>query len=292
MVSNYDCNAAKFGKNENKFDEFVKKCAPSTWRAFFELPGVTAAVQTISFYLKSKTIEPRMPWTFRALKMVPPGAIKVVILGQDPAAQPGEATGLAFSVRDPKKVPAVLHVLQEVALEGWSVDETNGDLTQWATQGVLLLNSALTVKQDKARSHVALWRPFTKMLIEYISNNTQPSVWLLWGNDAQSFENSIDAKHYVITGGHPSPMSAISSKDPFFGGNYFYCANQFLKKRRGGEINWGLAVVNNVKLPVGISLNVCPPEPASSSPKPLGVTKKIKKVKPKSKGKTKPGSLY
>ena len=201
--------------------------------------------------------------TFRALKYVTPGAIKVVIIGQDPTPQPGEATGLAFSVNDPRTVGSVLNVLLEVALEGWSIDITKGSLTKWADQGVLLLNSALTVKQNSAGSHLILWRPFTELLIKYISSNADPSVWLLWGNQAQAFETYIDkTKHYVIKGGHPSPLGGLGT-NTFFGGNYFQCANQFLNNRGRGQIDWGLAELNDVRLAVRSPLYPCPLEPTS-----------------------------
>ena len=264
----YFCPGAKFGKNENKFDEFVTYCAPAAWDDFFQLPEVKTAVQTISSSLKSKDIEPQMPRTFRALEFVAPSDIKVVIIGQDPTPQPGEATGLAFSVNDPRTVGSVLNVLLEVALEGWSVDISNGDLTKWANQGVLLLNSALTVKQNNAGSHLAIWRTFTELLIEYISKNAKQSVWLLWGNHAQYFRKKISEKeHYVITGGHPSTLGGLGSTgNTFFGGNYFYCANDFLTKSKRGPIDWGLAVPNDVRLAVKSPLNACPLQPVILPP--------------------------
>ena len=172
----YNCAGAKLGKNENKFDEFVENCAPAAWNAFFQLSRVKMAVQTISTSLKSKNIEPQMPRTLRALEVVAPSDIKVVIIGQDPTPQPGEATGLAFSVKDARTVASVLNVLLEVALEGWSVDISNGSLAKWAKQGVLLLNSAFTVQQNKTGSHLTLWRPFTESLIKHISDNSNPYV--------------------------------------------------------------------------------------------------------------------
>ncbi|KAL9978252.1 hypothetical protein ACROYT_G015750 [Oculina patagonica] len=143
-----NCATAQFGQNANGFDKFVEKCAPAAWRGFFNLPYVKTEVETISRSLKTPNIQPPMSQTLKALELVDPDDIKVVIIGQDPTPKPNQATGLAFSVTDPRKVGSVLNVLLEVALEGWSVDITNGDLTKWAEQGVLLLNSALTVQQN------------------------------------------------------------------------------------------------------------------------------------------------
>lgn len=124
-------------------------------------------------------------------------------------------------------------------MEGWSIDITKGSLAKWANQGVLLLNSALTVKKNSPGSHLTLWIPFTELLIKYISSNAQPSVWLLWGNQAQSFEKHIaKTNHYVIKGGHPSALAGLDT-NTFFGGNYFQCANQFLNNRGRGPIDWG-----------------------------------------------------
>ena len=204
---------------------------------------------------KKFPIEPPMPLMFRALEMVSPDEIRVVILGQDPTPQAGRATGLAFSVADPMSVGTVRNVLLEVALEGWNVNIFNGDLTNWAKQGVLLLNTALTVKQGQAGSHIKFnwWGQFSAFLIEYISDRAGPSVWILWGREAQSFQRFInDKKHYIINGGHPSPLGGIRT-NTFFGGSYFKCANQFLINKKLPPIDWKLADENVLK--------PCPPEP-------------------------------
>lgn len=128
-----------------------------------------------------------MQLMFEAFKRVNPEDIKVVILGQDPTPQEGKATGRAFSVANPRAVGSVMYVLLEVALEGWSVDLSNGDLSKWEKQGVLLLNSALTIgqityedpqKKTKTQevSHLGYWCPFTKLLIDHISGLPEPSV--------------------------------------------------------------------------------------------------------------------
>lgn len=241
--------------------EYTKKCRTEPWRGFFNERTVLETISKISSKLatisnKEDThIEPPLICMFEALKRVSPNDIKVVILGQDPTPQSGKATGLAFSLNDnPRKVPAVLNVLLEVALEGWKVDLRFGDLTTWAKQGVLLLNTALTIARrgKKAVSHLSVWRPFTKLLIKYISDKAKPSAWMLWGEKAQSFKGSdqvpggvlIDPKkHKILSGQHPSPRGVTASGfNGFFARGYFKCANEFLiAKKRNPEINWGLS---------------------------------------------------
>ena len=196
-------------------------------------------------------IEPQMPWLFKALELVEPEEVRVVILGQDPTPQKDKATGVAFHVKKPRFVPAVLHMFLEVAFEGFPVDLDDGDVTNWARQGVLLLNAALTcphnpptgVKdKDKYKNHLNIWRDFTISLISYIGGeNAKPSVWLLWGKMADKFSGHINNKHLIIKGGHPSPMGIAIRGDSFFGVNYFNRANQFLSRNGRGSIDWSLS---------------------------------------------------
>ncbi|KAJ7322784.1 hypothetical protein OS493_032969 [Desmophyllum pertusum] len=149
-VAGMDCKAVTYATTD--LDDFVDQCAPTAWAAFFQKQEVQKYVKDISVAIKAavtKTYEPAMPLMFRALEMVAPSQVKVVILGQDPTPQPGKATGLAFSVDNPKTVGTVLNVLLEVALEGFNVDINNGNLESWANQGVLLLNTAFTCEQGK-----------------------------------------------------------------------------------------------------------------------------------------------
>ena len=139
--------------------------------------------------------------------MVPLDQVKAVIIGQDPAPQPGLATGLAFSLDEsvhPTKVPSVQRVILEARNEGYCVDPEKGVLINWAEQGVVLLNTALTLIQDEIGSHIDVWANFTHNLIEYINENASPSVWILWGSHAKQLEDKIDhSKHYVLKGGPP-----------------------------------------------------------------------------------------
>lgn len=274
-----NCATATYGKNSLKV--FGANCVPG-WRDFFKRQEVKDALDIIDSHLSYELnaghlIEPRMPLVFKALERVAPAKIKVVILGQDPTPQPGEATGLAFSVQDARTVPSVLNVLLEVALEGWSVNIFNGDLTKWANQGVLLLNKALTVRRGTPGTHLTKWSKFMKLLIKEISGKAQPSVWLLWGTKVQIYQKIIKekGKHYLITGGHPSPVGGIGTANTFFGGNYFQCANTFLRKKVRDEIDWGLAVLNRPKREARSPLNPCPPEPI------LPISAKSKAIKKK-----------
>ncbi|XP_068673057.1 uracil-DNA glycosylase-like isoform X2 [Montipora foliosa] len=233
---------------------YKHKCFPPKWKTFFGGAGVPQAISKISLKLadilkgKGTHIEPPLKLIFQALKMVSPDKIKAVILGQDPTPQAGQATGVAFSVDgDAREVPAVLNVLLEVALEGWKVNVTDGDLTDWTNEGVLLLNTALTITQGTVGSHLPIWRKFTKLLIKYISDNAQPSAWMLWGYEANSISISRGVslinttRHKILKGQHPSPRSVTTTGfNGFFAGGYFKCANEFLAAKGRGEIDWDL----------------------------------------------------
>ncbi|XP_067024579.1 uracil-DNA glycosylase-like [Acropora muricata] len=247
------CDQAKY--SNTLLTNYVDRCMLKNgygWDPFFNLvPGevwnaldknLKEAGQKI-VNNKQDAIEPHMPLIFQALKLVQPVNIKVVILGQDPTPQPDEASGMAFSVKNPRKVPSVLNVLLEVAFEGFPINLDKAHLLEWAKQGVLLLNTAFTCPH-MGNGHFDMWKEFTKTLISYISEEAQPSVWLLWGTKAKEFKHIIEGKnkkHLVIEGGHPSPMGNALHGDSFFGGSYFICANQFLKSNRHTEINWSLS---------------------------------------------------
>lgn len=267
-----DCSKAQYGVTSIK--SFGINCV-LPWYGFFKKGEVQKELDNIDAKLSGEVkmdhlIEPPMPWVFKALQLVAPADIKVVILGQDPTPQANEATGMAFSVKDPRTVPSVLNVLLEVALEGWSVNISNGDLTKWANQGVLLLNKALTVTQGTAGAHLTHWTKFTKLLIKEIMDNAPPSVWILWGTKAQGYKTMITkkGKDYVIPGGHPSPVSGMGSSNTFFGGKYFQCANEFLSKKGRVPIDWGLAVPSHARFDVTSFLQECPPIPRSPLKRP------------------------
>lgn len=172
----------------------------------------------------------------RAFELCDFDNLKVVILGQDPYHAFGQAHGLAFSVPKGVKIPPSLrNIFKELEEEGFEVDWNSGDLSAWAKQGVLLLNSALSVKEGLAMSHEKLgWEKWTDFVIEYVSKNKEGLVFLLWGNQARKKKALIcESKHLVLESSHPSPLSVRHS---FKGCGHFLKANQFLRQ----PIDWNL----------------------------------------------------
>jgi uracil-DNA glycosylase len=165
--------------------------------------------------------------------------VKVVIIGQDPYHNEGQAHGLAFSV--PKGVtppPSLKNIYKELHSDlGIKKDMTNGDLSSWARQGVLLLNAVLTVQAHKAASHANRgWEAFTDYVIQYISQNTKNYVFILWGSYAQKKGKDIDrTQHLVLESPHPSPLSAYRG---FFGSNVFSQTNDYLQQHGKDPIQW------------------------------------------------------
>lgn len=177
---------------------------------------------------------------FNALKLTPYSKVKVVILGQDPYHGTGEAHGLSFSVQDGiKKPPSLKNIFKELK-DDLNIDEPeSGNLTKWAEEGVLLLNSVLTVEKDKAASHKDLgWHLFTDHIIKLLNEKKTPVVFILWGSFARSKKVYItNKKHLIIESTHPSPFSAASG---FFGSKPFSKTNNYLIKMGLTPINWDL----------------------------------------------------
>ena len=176
---------------------------------------------------------------FNAFSFTPLDDVKVVILGQDPYHGPNQAHGLAFSVPQGVKIPPSLRNIHKELnndIPEFSMPDS-GDLTHWARQGVLLLNSVLTVEQGKAHSHAKFgWERFTDAVIQAISTHTENVVFLLWGSHAQKKGANIDEqRHLVLSAPHPSPLSAHRG---FFGCRHFSQANNWLQSRNKTPINW------------------------------------------------------
>ena len=187
---------------------------------------------------EERTIFPDKKNIFAALKYTPYENVKVVILGQDPYHGLGEAHGLSFSVCPGIKTPPSLqNIYKELNQELGCYIPNNGYLMKWAKQGVLLLNSVLTVQQDTPASHRGKgWETFTDRIIEEVNKKQEPVVFLLWGNFAKSKRNLItNPNHLVLEAPHPSPFSARSG---FFGCNHFIKANEFLKENNVEPIDW------------------------------------------------------
>jgi uracil-DNA glycosylase len=190
---------------------------------------------------KTKNIFPNYENIFRAFNLIPIDKVKVVILGQDPYHGLNQANGLAFSVCDKCKLPPSLkNIFVEL------VDDLNcnypscGNLTQWSQEGVLLINSVLTVEQAKANSHKNKgWEIFTDFVIKELSLKYENIVFVLWGNPSQKKEKLIDAsKHLILKAPHPSPLSSYRG---FFGSKPFSKSNEYLKANSIGEVNWCLS---------------------------------------------------
>lgn len=172
---------------------------------------------------------------FRAFNMFHEHSLKVCIIGMDPYIHKGEAMGLAFSVPQGTKCPPSLrNVFKELEHE-YGMKRTNTDLTDWAQQGVLLLNTALTTLESKSGYHVKIWKNFTHDVIKYIAENHEGIVYMLWGAHAHSFEHLIDPIHnLILKHSHPSPLS----RKPFIGNGHFKRCNEYLAINKSPEINW------------------------------------------------------
>ena len=180
---------------------------------------------------------------FHALALTEPSRVRVVILGQDPYHGINQAQGLAFSVADGQKLPPSLrNMLQEVKADIGVESQCKGDLSAWARQGVLLLNTALTVEDGQPQSHAGQgWEELTDALLAKLAAQPEPIVFLLWGASAQRKRALVDRPpHRVLTANHPSPLSARRPPEPFFGCCHFSRVNAALAERRPGTapIRW------------------------------------------------------
>ena len=197
----------------------------------------TSIINTVDNLYKEKEIYPKKEDIFNAFK-IPYSDVKVVILGQDPYHGEGEAHGYAFSCLKKPIPPSLKNIYKELYSDlGIEKDMTNGDLTPWANQGVMLLNAGLTVEKDKPNSHKDLgWNKFTDAVISKLNEREDPVVFILWGNFAREKAKLItNPQHLVIESAHPSPFSA---RNGFFGSKPFSKTNEFLKKNNKKEINW------------------------------------------------------
>lgn len=180
---------------------------------------------------------------FRALDLATPGNTQVVILGQDPYHGPGQAQGLAFSVPEGfKRPPSLRNIFKEVAAEfGGNPVAFNNDLTRWAEQGVLLLNTVLTVEDGQPASHAKRgWECFTDEVIRQIAREPEPKVFMLWGAHAQAKAALLPPErgHLVLSANHPSPLSATRPPVPFVGCKHFLLANTWLAQQGRPTIDW------------------------------------------------------
>jgi uracil-DNA glycosylase len=187
-----------------------------------------------------KQIFPNSEEWFRALELTPLEKVRVVILGQDPYHGPGQAHGLCFSVQPGvRPPPSLVNIYKELQTDLGISRPHHGFLEHWATQGVLLLNSVLTVEMTKAASHRGKgWEKFTDAVIRLVNAKADPVVFMLWGNYAQKKADFVDsARHLVLKAAHPSPLSAHNG---FLGCRHFSQCNAFLESKGLTPIDWAL----------------------------------------------------
>lgn len=187
----------------------------------------------------TKTIYPKVENVFNAINHVKYEDVKVVIIGQDPYHEPNQAHGLSFSVEGNTAIPpSLINIFKELQADLGCYIPNNGNLTKWANQGVLLLNSVLTVEKGRANSHKGKgWELITTRIIEILNERTTPIVFLLWGASAREIGKNIRKNfHFVLTASHPSPMSA--NQGGWFGNKHFSKTNEILNRLGQTPIDW------------------------------------------------------
>lgn len=213
-----------------------------TWEDFWEREKDSLYLQNLKVFLNAQdplTTYPPRDKIFNAFKLTPLEDVKVVIIGQDPYHQPGQAMGLAFSV--PSNVPlppSLRNIFIEMADDVGGPVRTDGDLTYLAKQGVFLINTILTVERSKPLSHnIPEYKTLIVKVLEELNKRPQPIVFILWGSYARSFKKYINGPNkLVVESNHPSPLSA--NRGGFFGTRPFSRANNFLAKHGSNVINW------------------------------------------------------
>lgn len=216
-----------------------------SWRAALATEFSSPYMASLKSFLQAeksagKTIFPKGAEYFRALDLTPLGQVKVVILGQDPYHGDGQAHGLCFSVRPDIRIPpSLVNIYKEMQNDLGIPPARHGYLEHWARQGVLLLNSVLTVERSLAASHQGKgWEKFTDAVIARVNEQDTPVVFMLWGAYAQRKAAFVDqSRHLVLKAPHPSPLSAHNG---FFGSKPFSRANAFLEEKGLGAIDWRL----------------------------------------------------
>ena len=201
----------------------------------------TALTERVGEAYETATVYPPREDLFSALALTKPERVRVVILGQDPYHEPGQAHGLAFSVREGVKIPpSLVNIYKELESDLGIPPKPHGCLTGWAEQGVLLLNTVLTVEQGKANSHKNYgWQKFTDAVLAAVSQLPQPMAFVLWGGQAQKKAPLIvqNGPRLILQGPHPSPLSSYRG---FFGSRPFSQINDFLQSHGESPVDWSL----------------------------------------------------
>ena len=221
---------------------FLEKSLPGSWSKVLKQHQNFKSLKKPAIFIDSQlkkkiNISPNLENVFKAFEYCSFDETNVVIFGQDPYFQPGVANGLAFSVN--KKIPiphSLKNIFKEIKNDIGSLSNINGDLSRWASQGVLLLNSALTVEENNPGSHSKIgWNDFIFDVINCL-NTKKGVVFILWGNDAKKYQKKINNnEHLVLTSSHPSPLSAYKG---FFGCRHFSKCNNYLIANDKKPINW------------------------------------------------------
>lgn len=226
--------------------------APASWADTVRAWRASPQGQALEAFVASRqaagaTIYPAQ--VLRALEATPLDAVRVVILGQDPYHGPGQAEGLAFSVPPGCKLPPSLrNIFKELARDLGAPTPPHGHLGDWAAQGVLLLNTSLTVEDGRPASHAKQgWEALTDAVIKCLCGQTRPLVFMLWGAHAQKWAPAIEAagRHLLLASNHPSPLSARRGPVPFLGCGHFSAANRFLARHGARPIDWAPAPKNS-----------------------------------------------
>ena len=204
----------------------------------FQMPYFKTLTDFVRMEYRQCRVYPPGKLIFNAFNLCPFDALKVVIIGQDPYHEPGQAQGLAFSVPDGVRIPpSLVNIYKEISDDTGAAIPQSGDLTRWAKQGVLLLNATLTVREHLAGSHQRRgWEQFTDAVIRIVSQEKEHVAFILWGSYAQSKAPFIDSsKHLILKSTHPSPLSAHRG---FFGNHHFSLTNHFLQQHGITPIQW------------------------------------------------------
>ena len=227
----------------------MNQLIPDGWQDILADETASPSFRQLTAFLKNEwkneEIFPPVDKIFTALRLVPYSDIKVVILGQDPYHDDNQAHGLAFSVPDGVKLPPSLrNIYKELESDLGILPSANGNLESWAKQGVLLLNTVLTVRAHNPNSHAGRgWEEFTDSILRKISEKSTPVVFLLWGGKAAKKLPLIDQeRHHVIMTAHPSPLSAYRG---FFGSKPFSGINAFLEADGISPVDWRIPDSNN-----------------------------------------------
>ena len=217
---------------------------PDNWDEFFKSISHKEYTKSLTAFLKKEYSEhvcyPPGKLIFNAFKLTPLYKVKVVIIGQDPYHEPGQAMGLSFSVPKGVKVPpSLINIYKEIEDEyGVTIDKTSGDLTYLAKQGVLLLNSILSVREHEPLSHnIKEYEMFFQDVLEILDKQHRPIVFMLWGSSARKLKKLLhNPSHLILECVHPSPLAA--NHGGWFKNNHFRLANEYLKKNKVKPVDW------------------------------------------------------